>query len=79
MAITNNLVGIQLNCRSINTGLGELKMLIYSEKPDFVLLSETWLNNNTKFLPRFHDYRAEWKHRPTGQGGGLGILVRRGL
>ena len=79
MAITSNLVGIQLNCRSINTGLGELKMLIYSEKPDFVLLSETWLNNNTKFLPRFHNYRAEWKHRPTGQGGGLGILVRRGL
>ena len=74
----NELVGIQINCRSINTKLGALKCLIYKTRPDFVLLSETWLKpNNANKLPNFVGYTAEWKHRTTlTTGGGLGILIK---
>ena len=71
------LTGIQLNCRSVNTGLAELKLLIYRIKPDFVLLCETWLNNHSKNIPKFCNYVAEWKHRPDGLGGGLCILIKQ--
>ena len=53
-----NLKGIQINCRSVNTGLGYLKIVIYCEKPDFVAMCETWLNETTKAVPSFYDYVA---------------------
>ena len=75
-----NLKGIQINCRSVNTGLGYLKIMIYCEKPDFVAMCETWLNETTKAVPSFYDYVAVWKHRPNGTtGGGLGFLLRNGI
>ena len=73
------LSGIQHNCRSINTGLTELKLLIYNVRPDFVALSETWLNVNSKYIPKFINYSAEWVNRQTSTGGGLGILVKKGI
>ena len=41
----NALETIQLNCKSLNTKLGEVKLLIYANKPDIVALSETWITN----------------------------------
>ena len=76
---TPALSGIQHNCRSINTGLIELKLLVYNIKPDFVALSETWLNENSKYIPKFYNYSAEWVNRETSSGGGLGMLVKSGL
>ena len=79
MTPRSTLTGIQFNCRSLNTGLVELKLLIYSKKPDFVALCETWINVNSKYIPSFYNYCPVWKHRPTGTGGGLCILVKRGV
>ena len=63
MAVNHGrLVGMQLNCRSINTGLSQLKLLIYYLKPDYVALCETWLNKNSKNLPKFVGYKVEWCH-----------------
>ena len=73
------IIGFQINCRSLNTNLGELKVLIYSNQPEFVLISETWINKNSKYLPKFLNYKAIWKHRETGMGGGLCILIKDGV
>ena len=73
------MTGVQLNCRGVNARLGELKLLIYTKKPDFVALSETFLNSHSKNIPRFMHYVSEWKHRPFRTGGGLGILIRQGI
>ena len=46
----NSSTGLLHNCRSINTGLLELKRLIYNLSPIFAALTETWLNNNRYIL-----------------------------
>ena len=65
-----------LNCKSINCKLAEIKLLIYSKKPDIFCFSETWLS--PKMEPNFIGYRSYWKHRPDGYGG-VGILVKLSL
>ena len=50
-------------------------MLLYTQKPDILCLSETWI---TKHEPKFIDYSAEWKHRDR-MGGGLGFIIRGGV
>ena len=69
----NQLYVVQFNCNSLRTKLCELKLLLYSAKIDIVCLCETWLTDHT---PVFRGYRPLWRHRPGGQGGGLGILLR---
>ena len=64
-----------LNCRSINNKLGEIKLMLYTRKPDIFCFTETWIS---RFEPKFIDYVAIWKHRG-GAGGGLGIILRKGL
>lgn len=67
---------IQLNCRSLYTKLGEIKLMIYLEKPHIVALSETWIKSN--YEPRFIDYTCEWKNR-NSPGGRLGLLLKNGI
>ena len=64
-----------MNCRGINSKLGQIKLLIYANKPDIVCFTETWIGHHE---PRFIDYIPVWKHRD-GFAGGLGILVHRNL
>ena len=56
-----------LNCHSINNKLGEIKLMLYTRKPDIFCFTETWMS---RFEPKFIDYVAIWKHRG-GPGGGL--------
>ena len=67
-----DLTGIQINCRSVNNKLGNLKLLIYTHKPDFVAFSETWITHHS---PQFYNYNAIWKNRLGGLWGGLGFLL----
>lgn len=71
-----NLMIYQLNCNSLNTKLSEIKQLLISNIPDIFCLCETWLTD--KYIPKFPDYIAEWKHRGA-PGGGLGILIHKEL
>lgn len=71
----NDLRIIQLNCHSIANKTSEIKLKLYTRKPHIMALSETWITN---LEPRFIDYKAIWKHRQ-GVGGGLGLLLRRGI
>ena len=64
-----------LNARGISNKLGEIKLMMYTQKPDILCITETWLS---KHEPKFINYTPEWKHRG-GLGGGVGILVRRGV
>ena len=70
------LTGVQLNCQSLNNKLFDIKLLIHVLRPDFVALSETWV---TRHVPKVYNYQAEWVHRFDRQGGGLGMLIRRGI
>lgn len=72
----HNVTGIMLNCRSLCSKLGEIKLLAYTEKPDFLAFTETWVN---KYVPSFCNYMSEWKNRIGGRGGGLCFLVKRGV
>lgn len=65
----------QLNCNGIKNKLAEIKMYIYSRKPEVFCLCETYVK---KFEPKFQGYQSFWKHRD-GRGGGLGTFVRRDL
>ena len=71
----NNLSIVQLNCRSIVCKLGDIKLLVYTQKPHIVAFSETWLQNR---VPNFLNYSAEWQNR-VGFGGGVGFLIRKGV
>ena len=55
--------------------MGEIKLLVYSKKPDIVCFTETWISH---YEPRFIDYIPVWKHRDSFAGG-LGILIRRNI
>ena len=63
----------QLNSRSVNSKLGELKLMAYTKKPHVIAFSETWLN---KCVPKFIGYNCEWKNRHDF-GGGVGFLIKK--
>ena len=67
----------ELNCNSIYKKLGEIKQVLYEDKPDIVCFSETWIKQ--RYTPKFNNYLAEWKHREGRGGGGLGILIHNSL
>ena len=76
MISNKHIYGIFLNCQSLNNKLGEIKLLVYKEKPDFMAFNETWLN---KYHPKFIGYSSNWSDRILGRGGRLGVIVRQGL
>lgn len=77
MLTNGSLMLVQFNCRSLNAKLGEVKLFLYTQKPDIMCLSETWIRRHE---PRFIGYSTVWRHRLTPTvGGGLGFLIRRGV
>lgn len=77
MNLNRPLSVILLNCHSIYSNLGEIKLLLYTRKPDIFCLCETWISDSNR-EPSFINYESIWKHRGS-PGGGLGILIRRGV
>ena len=69
---------IALNCRSLNNKLGEIKLLIYTQKPDIVAFTETWLADNSRYNPKFIGYSTEFKNR-AGFASGMGFLIKHGV
>ena len=67
---------IQLNCNGLYNKLAEVKMYLYSNKPDVLCLCETFVT--PKYEPNFIGYNQYWQHRE-GHKGGLGIFVRRDI
>ena len=61
-----------LNCKSLNCKLGEIKLLLYLEKPAVFCFNETWMKK--EYEPRFIGYSTIWKNRDDGYGG-VGILI----
>ena len=69
----SSLCIVQFNCNSISSKLSELKLYLFTKKPDVVCLCETWVQRRP---PKFPGYQSTWLQRPDGQGGGLCTLVR---
>lgn len=64
---------VQFNCNGLFSRLSELKLYLFTVKPDVVCLCETWVRGNP---PKFPGYQAVWQNCPVGMGGGLCTLVR---
>ena len=75
--MNNTLSVIILNCRSLNSKLGDIKLLLYTEKADIMCLSETWLKE-TQYNPKFIDYNCIYKNRATNAGG-IAIVIKRNI
>jgi hypothetical protein len=69
---------ILFNCRSIRSKVAELEQLATDHNANIVCLCETSLENY-KYAPKLPRFTSEWKHRPGGQGGGLGMLIHESL
>jgi ribonuclease HI len=66
----------QFNCNGISRKLSEVKLFLYTNKPDVLCLCETWLKKNE---PKFIGYNSTWVNRIGIAKGGLGILVREDI
>jgi len=71
---------IQINCNGISRKLSEIKLLVYTKKPDIVCLCETWLNDQSR-QPVFIGYNTVWKNRggDARARGGLMFLIRKDI
>ena len=70
---TNNLKCLKWNARGLTKArLEEFRILINSEDPDLIFLSETFWNNN--FTVKFKNYSFVKKDRSTRRGGGVAML-----
>lgn len=47
----------QFNCNSMSRKVSELKLYLYTRKPEILCLCETWLKRNE---PKFVGYTAVW-------------------
>lgn len=66
-----------MNCRSVLNKLESLECLLLDLEPDFVALTETWLNNDildSEVTPP--NYNIIRKDRPT-RGGGVALMIKR--
>uniref|UniRef100_A0A2P2HZJ0 RNA-directed DNA polymerase from mobile element jockey-like n=1 Tax=Hirondellea gigas TaxID=1518452 RepID=A0A2P2HZJ0_9CRUS len=68
-----NFEVFQLNCNGLKNKVSELKLYLYTKKPDLMCICETWLKDRE---PTFIGYKAIWQHRVDADRGGLGILIR---
>lgn len=66
---------IQFNCNGIFNKLSEIKLYIYTRKPEVFCFSETFVK---KHEPKFIGYQSFWQHR-VGHKGGLGTFIRRDI
>ena len=66
---------IHINIRSLRNKSAELELLLTNlDYPKVLLITETWLNNDTGLL-NIPNYTLLSSHRTTGHGGGVGAYV----
>ena len=79
---------LHLNCRSVNGKIDEIKHLLHVNKPDILILTETWLNDsNPKGTLCFKGYKHYRKDRSQifkqkykkNNGGGVAIVYKDNL
>ena len=72
------------NCRSIRSKTSSICDAVLSEKLDIIVLTETWLNGDTRDNPVIADITNnlpdhKFLHIPRyGRGGGVGVVLRKG-
>ena len=72
------------NCRFIKSKTSGICDAVLSEKLDIIVLTETWLNGDTRDNPVIADITKnlpdhKFIHVPRyGRGGGVGVVLRKG-
>ncbi len=68
------------NCQSLKPKIPELLQLIYKNKYNIILLSETWCNEHTCInIPNFNIYRNDRISNSRSPHGGVAILVHSSI
>ena len=69
---------MSLNCRSLRSKTSDLKLLIFEEKLDVIMLQETWLTQADKSIyAEFKElgYKISKLERSLRKGGGLATFI----
>ena len=75
--LANCIVLQHINIRSLVKNFTRLENHLYDEKPDFLSVSETWLNNNfDDKLINISNYEFVNNNRDNKRGGGVGVYVK---
>jgi len=77
----NQLNIIHLNIHSLADKFDKLKLFLsnFTNKPDIILLCETFLNDKNKDLYNMDDYSFIEKHRTIKLCGGVGIYIKNDI
>ncbi|ESN91435.1 hypothetical protein HELRODRAFT_165469 [Helobdella robusta] len=77
----NHLPIIHLNARSLFHKLLNLEIFL-KQFDDFfkiIVISETWLNNETVDLIKLNNYNFVYKNRKSKRGGGVGVFIKHDI
>lgn len=68
---------MHLNIRSLSGKINELEVILEKEKPDVLVLTETWTSNEQMLSTKLNGYDlADWHCRHTTRGGGVCIFIK---
>ena len=70
---------MHFNCRSINSKITELILLLSVAQPDFVALSETWVTEGDSGALSIPGYDVVSVPRKGKTGGGVALLIRQSI
>ena len=70
---------MHFNCRSINSKITELILLLSVAQPDFVALTETWVAEGDIGALSIPGYNVVSVPRKGKTGGGVALLIRQGI
>ena len=66
-----------VNCRSLQSKLSDLQILLKSCDPRIIALTETWLNKDSAESVMLREYEFIYKCREGKRGGGIGLFLDR--
>lgn len=76
----NTLKILQINSRSVNNKLDEIKYINNSiNSADIICISETWLNTHKEQFTKIKNYDAIYASRKNRTGGGAAIFVKNSI
>ena len=70
---------MHVNCRSIASKLSDLHLLVMQVPVKYLILTETWLNEDNSNVLSIPGYRCVSRSRGNRIGGGVAILIKEDI